>query len=134
MSRHTTQQSRGIRKEKSIVTKEFPVTTEIAKDSKRSCHDRENSITAELTGEKGKCLSRRKRMSQQILEGQGHEKLVINRLGVATQGIPVATRTRLMNKIYVRHYQSMSQHNPRASPENRSRQQKRSYDRGSDKD
>ena len=40
-------------------------------------------------------------MSRQTLEGQGHEKLVANRLGVATQGIPVATRTRPLNKIYV---------------------------------
>ena len=40
-------------------------------------------------------------MSQQIPEGQGHEKLVANKLGVVTQGIPVATRTRLLNKIYV---------------------------------
>ena len=45
MSQHTTQQARGIRKEKSVVTKEFPVATEIAKDSKRSCRDRENSVT-----------------------------------------------------------------------------------------
>ena len=57
-------------------------------------------------------------MSLQILEGYGHEKLVANRLGVATQGIPVATRTRLLNKIY---YSSMSQHNPRASSKNRLR-------------
>ena len=42
----------------------------------------------------------RKRMSRQISEGQGHEKLVANRLGVVTQGIPVATRTRLLNKNY----------------------------------
>ena len=40
-------------------------------------------------------------MSGQTPEEQGHEKLVANRLGVATQGIPVATRTRLLNKIYV---------------------------------
>ena len=40
-------------------------------------------------------------MSRQILEGQGHEKLVANRLGVTTQGIPFAIRTRLLNKIYV---------------------------------
>ena len=40
-------------------------------------------------------------MSRQTLEGQGHENLVANRLGVATQGIPIATRTRLLNKIYV---------------------------------
>ena len=40
-------------------------------------------------------------MSRQIPEAEGHEKLVANRLGVATQGIPVAIRTRLLNKIYV---------------------------------
>ena len=34
-------------------------------------------------------------------EGQGHEKLVANRFGVTTQGILIATRTRLLNKIYV---------------------------------
>ena len=40
-------------------------------------------------------------MLRQTLEGQEHEKLVANRFGVATQGIPIATRTRLRNKIYV---------------------------------
>ena len=40
-------------------------------------------------------------MSRQTLEGQEHEKLVANRFGVATQGIPITTRTRLLNKIYV---------------------------------
>ena len=40
-------------------------------------------------------------MSRQILEGQGNEKLVATRVDVATQDIPVATRTRLLNKIYV---------------------------------
>ena len=40
-------------------------------------------------------------MSRQTPEGQGHEKLVANRFGVATQGIPVLTRTRLLNKSYV---------------------------------
>ena len=40
-------------------------------------------------------------MSRQTPEGQGHEKLVANRFGVATQGILVATRTRLLNKNYV---------------------------------
>ena len=40
-------------------------------------------------------------MSRQTPEGQEHEKLVANRFGVTTQGIPVATRTRLLNKIYV---------------------------------
>ena len=40
-------------------------------------------------------------MLRQILEGQGHEKVVANRLGVATLGIPVMTRARLRTKIYV---------------------------------
>ena len=40
-------------------------------------------------------------MSRQILEGQGHEKLVANRLGVETQDIPVEIRIRPLNKIYV---------------------------------
>ena len=40
-------------------------------------------------------------MSRQTPEEQGHEKLVGNRVGITTQGIPVATRTRLLNKIYV---------------------------------
>ena len=40
MSQHTTQQARGIRKEKFVVTKEFLVATEIAKDSKKSYVDR----------------------------------------------------------------------------------------------
>ena len=40
-------------------------------------------------------------MSRQTLEEQGREKLVANKFGVATQGILVVTRTRLLNKIYV---------------------------------
>ena len=40
-------------------------------------------------------------MSRQTLEAEGHERLDANRLGVTTQGIPIATRTRLLNKIYV---------------------------------
>ena len=40
-------------------------------------------------------------MSRQIPEGQGHEKLVASRVDVATQDIPVATKTILLNKIYV---------------------------------
>ena len=39
-------------------------------------------------------------MSRQTSEEQGHEKLVANKFGVATQGIPVAIRIRLLNKIY----------------------------------
>ena len=37
----------------------------------------------------------------QTPEEQGHEKLGANRFGVATQDISVATRTRLLNIIYV---------------------------------
>ena len=40
-------------------------------------------------------------MSPQTPEEQGHEKLGENKFGVATQGIPVARRTRLLNTIYV---------------------------------
>ena len=40
-------------------------------------------------------------MSRQTPKGQGHEKLGANRFGVATQGISVATITRLMKEIYV---------------------------------
>ena len=40
-------------------------------------------------------------MSRQTLEEQGHEKLGANRFSVATQGIPVAIRTRPLNTIYV---------------------------------
>ena len=37
-------------------------------------------------------------MSLKTPEVEGHEKLVANRFGVATQYIPVATRTRLLNQ------------------------------------
>ena len=40
-------------------------------------------------------------MSRQTPEGQGHEKPDSNRLGVTIQSIPIATRTKLLNKIYV---------------------------------
>ena len=40
-------------------------------------------------------------MSRHIPEAEGHEKLFANRFGVATQGIPVATRTRLLHKNFV---------------------------------
>ena len=49
MSRQTNQQEKRTREEKSIATKEFPVTTEIVKDSKKSYRDRENFVTTELT-------------------------------------------------------------------------------------
>ena len=37
-------------------------------------------------------------MSQQIPEAKGHEKLVANRFGVATQDNPIATRIRLLHQ------------------------------------
>ena len=40
-------------------------------------------------------------MSRQTPEEQGHEKVGANRFGVATQGISVTTRKRLLNTIYV---------------------------------
>ena len=40
-------------------------------------------------------------MSWQTPAEQGHEKMGANRFGVATQGIPIATRTRLLNTNYV---------------------------------
>ena len=48
-------------------------------------------------------------MSRQIPEG-GHEKLVANTLGVATQGIPIATRTRFLHQNFVATF-SKSVHN-----------------------
>ena len=57
MSQYTAQQATGVRKEKSVATKEFPVVTKIAKDSKRFCRNRENSVMTELIREKGNvCL------------------------------------------------------------------------------
>ena len=49
MSRQTAQQATRIREEKSVAIKEFPVVTEIAKDSKKSCRDIERSVSTELT-------------------------------------------------------------------------------------
>ena len=46
-------------------------------------------------------VATRKITSRQTPEGQGHEKLGANRFGVATQGISVATITRLLKEIYV---------------------------------
>ena len=40
-------------------------------------------------------------MSRQIPEAEEHEKLVANRFGVATQYIPIVTKTRLLHKNYV---------------------------------
>ena len=49
MSRQTTQQATRIREEKSVATKKFPMAIEIAKDSKKSCRDREKFVATELT-------------------------------------------------------------------------------------
>ena len=37
-------------------------------------------------------------MSRHIPNVEGHEKLVANKFGVATQGIPIAIRTRLLHQ------------------------------------
>ena len=50
MSQKIAQQATSIREEKSVATKKFLVATEIAKDLKKSCRDRENSVATELTG------------------------------------------------------------------------------------
>ena len=71
MSRQTAQQAIRIIEEKFVVTKEFLVSTEIAKDLKKSCRDRVDRL-------KSKCLMR------QTPKEQGHEKMVANRFGVAT--------------------------------------------------
>ena len=60
MSRHTAQQARGIREEKSVATKKFPGVTEIAKDLKKSCRDRVDRL-------KSKCLSRQEKLCRDKL-------------------------------------------------------------------
>ena len=54
MSRQTVQQATRIRKEKSVATKEFPVTIEIVKDSKKSCRDRVNRLKSKSLSRQGK--------------------------------------------------------------------------------
>ena len=81
-----------IREEKSVVTKEFLVATEIAIDSKKSYRDRVDRLKRKMF------VTTRKIMSRQTPEAKGHEKLVANKFGVATQYIPVATRIRLLHK------------------------------------
>ena len=60
-------------------------------------------------------------MSRQTPEERGHEKLGANRFGVATQGILVATRKRLMNTIYFvtlsKYVVTQSKSNPREQVE-----------------
>ena len=48
MSQHIAKQVTGIRKEKSVTTKEFPVAIEIAKDSKIFCRDRVNRLKRKM--------------------------------------------------------------------------------------
>ena len=43
----------------------------------------------------------KKIMSRQTPEEQEHYKLVANRFSVATQGILITIRTRMLNKVYV---------------------------------
>ena len=52
MSRQTTEQATRIREEKSVTTKEFPVATEIAKDSKKSCRDRVDRLKRKMCHDK----------------------------------------------------------------------------------
>ena len=73
------------------MTKEFFVTIEIAKDSKKSCRDRVDRLKRKMF------VVTRKIMSRQTLEAEGDEKLVESKFGVVTQYIPFATRTRLLH-------------------------------------
>ena len=95
MSGQTAQQVTRIREENFVATKEFPVVTKIAKDSKKSCRDRVDRLKRKMF------ISTRKIMSRQTPEVEGHEKLVANRFGVTTQYIPVSTRTRLLHQNYL---------------------------------
>ena len=56
-------------------------------------------------------------MLRQTPKEQVHEKLGANKFGVATQGILVATRTRLLNTIYVvtlsKYFATQSKSKPR---------------------
>ena len=88
MSQQTARQAKRIREENYVATKEFPIATEIAKDSNKSCRDRVDRL-------------KRKMMSRQTLEAEGHEKLVTNKFSVTTQYISVATKTRLVHQNYV---------------------------------
>ena len=95
MLQQTAQQAIRTREEKFVGTKEFFIATENAKDSKKSCHDRVDRLKRKMF------ITTRKIMSRQILDAEGNEKLVANKFDVATQDTYVATRTRLLNKIYV---------------------------------
>ena len=107
MLQHTTQQATRIRKAKSVVTKEFLVVTEIAKDLKKFYCERVKRLKRKMF------VRTRKIMLQHTSEVELHDKLVANRFGVTTQYILVAaTRTRLLHQNYVTHYQSLTRQNP----------------------
>ena len=53
-----TQQATGIRKEKSVTTKEFLIATKIAKDSKKFCRDRVNKVKRKMFVATRKIMSR----------------------------------------------------------------------------
>ena len=61
-------------------------------------------------------------MSRHIPNAEGHEKLVANRFGVATQGIPIATRTRLLHHNFVSIESKKELRNHVATKSNRLRQ------------
>ena len=46
-------------------------------------------------------VATKKIMSRQIPEAEGKERLVANKFGVATQDIPIVTRTRQLHQNYV---------------------------------
>ena len=77
------------------MTKEFTIAIKIAKDSKKSCRDRVDRLKMKMF------VATRESMFRQIPKVEGHEKLVANRFSVATQYIPIATRTRLLHQNYV---------------------------------
>ena len=74
-------------------------------------------------------------MSRQTLGGQEHEKMVANKFGVATQGILVVTRTRLLKKKLCHDIIKACRNTIQEEAQRIGRNRKtRSYDRGSDKD
>ena len=63
--------------------------------TEKLCRDRVDRLKRKMF------VAIRKILSRHILEAEGHEKLVANRFGVATQDILVATRTRLLHQNFV---------------------------------
>ena len=73
----------------------FIMTQEILSRQRKLYRDRVDKLKRKMF------IVTRKIVSRQIPEAEGHEKLVTNRFGVVTQGIPVATRTRLLHQNFV---------------------------------